>query len=123
MVKKNKLKEITRLYTQIMPNSYLSPTGSYSNIDHFIINEKQNWSEIIQVNLLTNRSEHLKLWKSQNNWKEAIKGIWNHEENFSDHRATQIEIRVKINEDEILLNKTNKRRIKWDIPKHVMKKH
>ena len=41
----------------MIPYTYLSPIGSYSFIDHFIISKNTQWSEINQVNIVTTERE------------------------------------------------------------------
>jgi hypothetical protein len=49
--------EISRLYTQRVPNTFLSSRGQTSNIDHFIIGSNTPWPEVTQVNMRSSALE------------------------------------------------------------------
>jgi hypothetical protein len=82
----NHKKELTRLYTQPIPFTFLGAIGQTSFIDHFIIDQGDEWSEIEQVNVITSKAEYRNL-KETNDPMNEIKGIWDWANNHGDHRG------------------------------------
>ena len=71
----NHKSELTRLYTQPIPLTFLGSMGQTSFIDHFIVDSRDNWSIIEQVNILSSESEYLQLKVSADH-ENDIKGIF-----------------------------------------------
>jgi hypothetical protein len=84
--------EISRLYTQNMPNTFLNSRGHYSNIDHFLIGNEIPWREIEQVNIICTHHERLNMASS--NWKTLIKGNWDFDNNTGDHRPVTMKLGI-----------------------------
>ncbi len=99
--------ELTRLYTQAIPLTFLGSVGQTSLIDHFIFDSRDNWSIIEQVNVLSSKSEYLRL-KVSTDHENDIKGIWDRNTNNGDHRGMIVS--KKKGENFIKYSK----KIKWD---------
>jgi hypothetical protein len=114
------LTELTRLFTQPIPYTFLSSIGSFSCIDHIVISNSNCWPEIRDVNIL-HSSEEYKQLKSSQNWKEAMKGIWDWQNNLGDHRAINIKLNImaikQVLSEKFLLPK----KINWSVPKNQSK--
>jgi exonuclease III len=64
--------EVSRLYTQAIPNTFLNSRGQHSWIDHILIGDVP-WPEITQVNIKVTDMEKKNLRDSAS-WKTSIKG-------------------------------------------------
>jgi hypothetical protein len=112
--------EISRLYTQRVPNTFLSSRGQHSNIDHFIINSKQKWQEIVQTNIITTEKEAEKM--RSKDWKNEVKGCWDWKRNRGDHRAVGLSMEVIIGKNfwnENCEIKKMERKLDWKNEKHI----
>jgi hypothetical protein len=89
----NSYTELTRLYTQNVPNTFLNSRGQYSFIDHVIVDKIRLWPEFLQVNIIHTEKERKKLLSP--NWKSNIKSCWNYKENNSDHRVVKFNLKVE----------------------------
>jgi hypothetical protein len=119
---KKNFKEVSRLYLQNIPNTFLNSRGQYSNIDHFIIEDGLLWQEIKQVNIIFTNKEKSKL--CTNSWKNAIKGNWDYENNSGDHRPVTLNLSLAADNEcirrikENCKNNKRKRIINWKNSKH-----
>jgi hypothetical protein len=92
--------ELTRLFLQPIPFTYLGSRGQISHIDHIIIDESTDWREIRAINICVTKDEYNKLRTSQN-WEQDIRGIWDWENNYGDHRALNMELLIRVNVNEL----------------------
>ncbi len=116
---RHKYAEISRLYVQSVPNTFLNSRGSYSWIDHIIINDKTTWKEIKQINICTTTEE--KNAMKNKDWKEKIKSNWDYERNTGDHRPVVMQIDMKIEKehwDKLNSKCKNQKRLNWHDYKH-----
>jgi hypothetical protein len=104
--------ELTRLFVQPIPYTYLSSRGSMSCIDHIIVERNEELKEISDVNIVCTVEEYTELRLSKN-WESRAAGIWDWENNFSDHRAISIGLGVKISTTELNKNTVRKKRLDW----------
>jgi hypothetical protein len=114
---KKKYIELSRLYTQKVPNTFLSSRGQYSNIDHFLVTDEVPWPEIEQINIKVTDGEFNAL--KVTNWKESIKSCWDWNCNTGDHRAVTLSMNVQIRKSHWNEKKSSvKKRINWKNEKH-----
>jgi hypothetical protein len=88
------------------------PLGSYSYIDHVIIGRNDNLIEINAVNVLFTEMEYAKL-RASTEWREDMKGIWDWELNFGDHRAISVGLSLDTNRTELEKKMHKRRRLDW----------
>jgi hypothetical protein len=110
--------ELSRIYTQRVPNTFLSSRGQYSNIDHFVINQRIPWPEIEQVNIRATEKEASTMRTPE--WKEAIKRCWDWEKNMGDHRAVVLNLVIQVSKQhwEEKCVKMKKQKINWKNERH-----
>ena len=56
-LKRHSYTEISRLYVQAVPNSFLNSSGQYSWIDQLLFNRSASWKEIEQINIHSTTKE------------------------------------------------------------------
>jgi hypothetical protein len=96
--------ELTRLFLQPIPYTYLSPIGSFSCIDHFIIDTHDNNKIVKNVNIIITSKEFKILRDSNDDTLEVFKSIWDWELNFGDHRSISVEFKIKISKIDLQKN-------------------
>ncbi len=106
--------ELTRLFVQPIPYTFLSPTGSVSTIDHILINDDQDWSEIKEVNILCSEIEYGRLRDGQD-WSNTIKGVWDWENNHGDHRPLTVSLEVSVIISKLSDIISSKKRTNWNV--------
>jgi hypothetical protein len=68
--------ELARLFMQTIPYTFLGPlTGSFSCIDHILIDCETEWPEIKNVSIIYNDDEYRQL-RCGNDWTGSLKVIW-----------------------------------------------
>jgi hypothetical protein len=92
-IDKENLVPLNLLYQQLPSNTYLNFQDAYSSIDYIMIQNKDDWSDIIQLNIVTSENEHKRLTSEINTskeWHKITQENWD-TDNRSDHRPIAIE--------------------------------
>jgi hypothetical protein len=109
--------DLTKLFVQPMPNTFLSAIGKYSAIDGFLVCDYIDWREVVSANIIATRKEKKSLRKSGDKWKDKIKSIWDYKRNSGDHRPVSIELVIKVEKNSIK-NFDKKRKLHWTNKAH-----